>query len=97
MRKDIILKIIKISTIICGIIALVCGTSPFLLPRLSASLLQISINKEASSVGIIGGADGPTAIFLTTSSPPFLYTTVFAILTAMGLVFQIIIKKRNRI
>lgn len=30
-------------------------------------LLQIEIQREAASIGVIGGADGPTAIFVTSS------------------------------
>ena len=30
-------------------------------------LMQIEIQREAASIGVIGGADGPTAIFVTSS------------------------------
>jgi Na+-transporting methylmalonyl-CoA/oxaloacetate decarboxylase beta subunit len=37
---------------------------------LPADIAHIGIN-EACSIGIIGGADGPTTIYLTTGSPRF--------------------------
>ena len=36
-------------------------------------LLLLSVQSQTSSIGIIGGADGPTAIFVTTSPDYFIY------------------------
>lgn len=51
---------------------------------LLAHLLTEAINGPAS-VGIIGGADGPTAIFVTTS-PSYTGWIVWAMVTVMGLI-----------
>lgn len=60
----------------CG--SLICGSFVGLL----AYLITLS---TAESVGIIGGADGPTTVFVTTSPDYFLYQTVITlILLAMG-------------
>ena len=46
------------------------------LTELLARLLTLAWNHEAASIGIIGGADGPTAIFVTSSpSDPGLFLT----------------------
>ncbi len=51
-----------------------------------ALLLGFSIN-EAASIGIIGGADGPTTIYLTNKlAPHFIGTTAVAAYTYMALV-----------
>ena len=51
-----------------------------------AILLGFSIN-EAASIGIIGGADGPTTIYLTNKlAPHFIGTTAIAAYTYMALV-----------
>jgi len=47
----------------------------------------------ASSIGIIGGADGPTAIFLTTS--PIGYAAMIAIAAVViGLGFWLFMRKK---
>ena len=43
--------------------------------------ISFSVNR-AATVGIIGGADGPTAVFVTASTSPFWYT-VFKFLFLM--------------
>ena len=70
-----------IAAILSGAVLLYGG-----LTQLLARLLTISLN---SSIGIIGGADGPTAIFVTTSNQPgtFWYQTGLPVLIlVMGLV-----------
>ena len=39
-----------------------------------------SLETEAASIGVIGGADGPTAIFVTTSGPDWDLVIVGAVL-----------------
>ena len=54
------------------------------------SAVQVSKTVNAASVGIIGGADGPTAIFLTQKvmSTPLFYTviSIFLLFSGTGLV-----------
>ena len=40
---------------------------PTIIGKILIGIQMFKVNKEASSIGIIGGADGPTAIYLTTS------------------------------
>ena len=50
-------------------------------------------SKEASAVGIIGGADGPTAIFLASKQPANSYI-VIGIVGLLCIVFGLIIMKK---
>ena len=67
-------KILKIAAFISGFLALFTFFSPHLLKlwltwRFNLDFESISGVEEASSIGIIGGADGPTAVYLTSSQP----------------------------
>ena len=42
--------------------------------------------KEAASIGIIGGADGPTAIFITGNPLPLLLTAAVPVIAAVLLI-----------
>ena len=46
----------------------------------------ISFSVPASSVGIIGGADGPTAVFVTAAAGPVWEPALWAILLAGGII-----------
>ncbi len=52
---------------------------------------QSILSREAASVGIIGGADGPTAIFLT--GPIWGYAAFFAILLVAGILGYVLLKR----
>lgn len=51
---------------------------------------------EASSIGIIGGADGPTAIFLTTTVTPLWQTLFMALLVIVGIYGFLRLRKCKR-
>jgi len=62
-------KFWKIIFLIIAILAFAQILIGFLGPGLLARFLSHSISSaEAATIGIIGGADGPTAIFVTRSS-----------------------------
>ena len=64
-----------------------------LLPQLVLTLLMLGYGLPAnSSIGIIGGADGPTAIFITAGFP---WGLLFAILGCIALVILGIIMGRR--
>lgn len=94
MNRSKILKTIMISTALMGGIL---AFSDFLFKIYLKSRLNMDFStREASSVAIIGGADGPTAIFLT-SSQHNLYKYILAILlfSVSGCCFWAIRKKRK--
>lgn len=49
----------------------------------------------SSSIGVIGGADGPTAIFVTTSDDFWIYVGVAAVIVAV-VATVLIIKRRKK-
>ena len=58
---------------VCAVCLLVCAAvvgGSVLLPAVSLSLLIYrDVSSDAASIGIIGGADGPTAVFVTGTPP----------------------------
>lgn len=54
---------------------------PGVLPQAGVSLSP----SKATSIGIIGGADGPTAIFVTTQENPWVSVLVALVLLAVGI------------
>ncbi len=69
-----------------------------LLELLLPALVLSWMAPDAGSVGIIGGADGPTAIFVTSSPMPSLWSAaaVFAVLAAAGFLGYFLMKRRKR-
>ena len=61
-------------------------------------LLLMLFNKvnNAASIGIIGGADGPTAIFVTTSGSAPTTITMYIFLLAAGVLGFLILRKLKR-
>lgn len=43
------------------------------------------LEPDAASIGIIGGADGPTAVFVTTSTPAWYHFVLPAVLLGVGI------------
>lgn len=64
------------------------------LPGLLLMLFNKSYN--AASVGVIGGADGPTAIFVTTNATAFPTAGIYVLLLLMGILGFIALRKVNR-
>ena len=87
MRKDKFIKITKVCTIISAGITLIFSVGDIVLRYI------LNINKE--TIGIIGGSDGPTTVFTTSSISQFTLAAFFGILTVIGLVVQVVLKKSN--
>ena len=88
-------KTVTFITIISGIITLVSIAFNFLMPLYILHKFKVEIN-NSSAIGIIGGADGPTVIFLSGQTSPHLITIVFALLTMAGIGYLIYIKRLKR-
>ena len=54
-----------------------------------------SLNTTASSVGIIGGADGPTVVFVTTKSAPLQAYILPVAMVIIGIVGYTRLRKKN--
>ena len=90
-------KIIVALTIITTIITIVSASWEFIMRMYIQYRFQISTDNynSASSIGIIGGADGPTAIFLSGKQYSSIITLLFALLSAVGIIYLILTSKRN--
>lgn len=57
------------------------------------SVLLTGCNREASSVGVIGGADGPTAVFV--SGPAWVLPTIIAaVVVGIFLLVYLLVNKK---
>lgn len=85
-------KIITVLTIISAIIALVSASFSFILRMYLSYRFNIDSN-SAASIGIIGGSDGPTSIFVTGTSSSSYITIIFGLLSMVGFVYLISMRK----
>lgn len=86
----------KIILIITAVLAALAGIG-FLFTKL---ILQID-PRQASSIGIIGGADGPTAVFVASKTVPnFLLTLLLygakAVVTIGAIIHTLSRRRRNK-
>ncbi len=88
-------KAVTILTIIAIVITVISVGINFLAPMYLSHKLVNEVDK-VSSVGIIGGADGPTAIYLTSQSFSYISTVIFALLSIVGLFCISLIKKTSK-
>lgn len=94
MREIKSTKGITIFTIIFGIVALISGFFSFILPHHLSFVVNKTAN-DAGSVGVIGGADGPTAIFLSGSTSFHWFFAISALLTVLGITYIITTKHKK--
>lgn len=95
MKKEKSIKMITIFTVICALVAFISLFFSSLLPLYLSYKFKIDI-RNAGSIGIIGGADGPTTIYVSGQSSSHLFTAIFALLTILGFIYLVVIKyKKN--
>jgi len=95
MKKGKSEKIVSAFTIVCALITLVSVSFDLLLPLYLSYKFNIDA-RDAGSIGIIGGADGPTTIYLSGQFSLRFFTTIFALLTMLGIIYLVVIKyKKN--
>ena len=71
---------------VCLAVAIICGLL-LVWDGIMGWFIYAVTRNEGASIGIIGGADGPTAIFVTTNPAPFGYTIVVSlIILVLGIV-----------
>lgn len=78
--------IVAALTVLCALIALAGAFSGPLLSLYLSNKFNVN-TKDASSIGIIGGADGPTAVFVSGHVNSHWFTVIFAMLTILGIVY----------
>jgi Na+-transporting methylmalonyl-CoA/oxaloacetate decarboxylase beta subunit len=85
-------KVIILITITTALITLISASFNFWVSMYVAYRFNINSDK-ASSIGIIGGADGPTSIFIAGIPSSNSVTIVFALLSIIGFLYLISMKK----
>lgn len=63
---------------------------------LMAAFLFLSGCGDASSVGVIGGADGPTAIFVSGNAFPLIVVVAAAVVLAVIILLAVVLSRRGR-
>ena len=61
----------------------------------TAALGLVACGKEASSIGIIGGADGPTTVFITSDPNWLTIYSLIGLIALAGLIALIIYRKKK--
>lgn len=85
-------SVLKILCIVSGIVFAILAII------LVISAVQAFKTVDAASIGIIGGADGPTAIFLTQKAitTPLCYTVISAFLLFTGTGLALLLGKKSK-
>ncbi|GEM_PF-237489 len=88
MGKRLRLNLIKMGTTLSVVIACISVTIHYIIPKYVYKLnMNFSPWRKPQSIAIIGGADGPTAIFLTSSYSTYVIPLVFATLSMAGFLY----------
>ncbi|MBU5313842.1 sodium ion-translocating decarboxylase subunit beta [Tissierella carlieri] len=85
-------KVVTIFTVIAMAMTIISISFNSLLTMYLSYKLNNEVGK-VSSIGIIGGADGPTAIYLTSQPHPYLFTVIFLLLSIAGALYLFFIRK----
>lgn len=96
-------RVLKVATVFfaglaMAILALQAALKAFFIYSLRGQL-NITAGNEAASIGIIGGADGPTAIFVAAQyswGNPYIWAGVCVFLAAAGFITLLALKKRAK-
>lgn len=92
MDKGKLRKIVTILTTITVIITFISVGLNFILPIYLSYKLHKEVGK-IGSIGIIGGADGPTAIFITSRPFSGVTTIIFTLFSIVGILYLVLNKK----
>jgi hypothetical protein len=92
-KKKFVSKGILILTVVSALISLVAVIYEYFLPLYLIRKYNLNAN-ESSSIGIIGGADGPTAIFVTSKpSNPLGISAIFFLIAILGVACLFFIRR----
>ncbi len=86
-------KSIAFFTVISTLIAIFDISFRYLLPLLLTT--KDKVIKPPKSVGIIGGADGPTSIILSDTKSSALFTVILSILAVSGILYLFLTRKKS--
>lgn len=92
MKKQRLRKSISIFTAIAVLITIINIGFNYLLPKYLAYKLNFKVD-EASSIGIIGGSDGPTSIFVASGQSSYYFTIILLLLSIAGMLYLFFTRK----
>lgn len=92
LRKRKLRKLVIVLTVINIVMTLICVCTYFIIRIFLLYKLNNDVAK-AGTIGIIGGADGPTAIFITSKPSPYFTTVIFALLSIAGVLYLVFTRK----
>ncbi|NLY44035.1 MAG: sodium ion-translocating decarboxylase subunit beta [Clostridiaceae bacterium] len=95
MRKEKAEKIIIVFTVISALVAFISAFFSLLLPLYLSKKFNTDA-RNAGSIGIIGGADGPTAVFVSGKSSFPLLTVISVLLAIPGIIYLVVAKYREK-
>lgn len=91
-RREISLLLLRLSAAVFGLVTLLESGAAFYL-----SEAQHRLEEGAGAAGVIGGADGPTAISVTIAgNPPFLVPVLFALAPVCTAVTLFLLHRRKK-
>lgn len=99
MKKSSLFLTLKIGTVLSAMIAIGILTAQKVMEWWILRQISEPVSDSAGAIGIIGGADGPTAIFVSSSTSwgnPYLWAGGFAVLALAGFVIMLILRKRKK-
>jgi Na+-transporting methylmalonyl-CoA/oxaloacetate decarboxylase beta subunit len=96
MNSIRIRKIVMVFTVLCVTVFVVSLAFNFLLPTYLSHKLNSDIS-GASSIGIIGGADGPTSILISGANFSLKYTAIYGILSIAGIIYLTVVNKKREL
>lgn len=86
-------KIVSIITIITSVITIFSALYIYIIPKYIINKFALNTG-DAASIGIIGGADGPTTIIVSGAHLSFTTTIIFLLISIIGIGYLIYTKKR---
>ena len=89
MRKESVKKAVTIITAISSAVTVLVALLHFLLPAYLLHQYRIDA-KGASSIGIIGSADGPTTIYVSGQSSVWQIAAVSGLIAIAGIAYLIL-------
>lgn len=95
-KEKALRKTIIVLTVVTSIITIVSASWKFLMRIYIKYRFKFYTGNSASAIGIIGSADGPTSIFISGYSYSGIFTIIFALLSAAGIIYLLVTRKENR-
>lgn len=95
MKNERTYTIVTTVTVISIFITLITGGYDFILPLYYSIKYKLDLN-GASSIGIIGSADGPTSILITGTQYIYYIRALFALISIGGISYIILSKRKKK-